>query len=310
MRTLIADSGTTKTEWLYFDPDDPQGQQTFRTDGLNPHYATAVEITNVARSLGLAPDRVYFYGAGCTPDTVPTVHDALAAAFPAADIAVASDILGAARALFGPEGRGVACIIGTGSIAAFVDMRHDQINVWPSMGYILGDEGSGCYIGRHLLSDYCKGIMPPPIARRLEEYCPGLSPADIIDHTYHQPFPSRYLASFAPFIVTCATGMYGHRLAGAAFREFFRRNVDPLFRSIVDGEALVDARRGIRCVGSIAVAFRQQIEEIAATRGYTIGKVVRSPLPGLAAYHGLPVAPIQSLASPAYHGLPVAPIQS
>lgn len=286
MRILIADSGSTKTEWAYWDTEFATRVQTQVTIGLNPLYCREDEIADTVRSLKVTADAVYFYGSGCTPELSGTVREALMRIFPNADIEVASDIVGAARALFGHEERGIACIIGTGSIAARVDMSLSLITPYKSMGYILGDEGSGSALGKRLLSDYCKRAMPSALCRKLETWHAGLSVAEIIENVYRKPRPNRYMASFAPFVALHLDCPYCRRLVDAGFRDFFRRNVELILKDVPDIETGKALRENIGFIGSIAYYLKPRLEAVATARGCKIGKVLRSPIEGLIAYHG------------------------
>lgn len=288
MKVLIADSGSTKTEWACFDTGMISEVRTEVTIGLNPLYCTEEEIAAVAESLDFAADAVYFYGSGCTPELSAIVRKALSRIYPAAVIEVASDVVGAARALFGHEGRGIACIIGTGSIAARVEMRSASIVPYRSMGYILGDEGSGSALGKRLLSDYCKRAMPEELGKALEAWHPELSAARIIENVYRSPRPNRYMASFAPFIGLHLDHPYCRRIVDCGFRDFFRRNVELILKDAPDAETGRGLRENIGCVGSVAYYLKPQLEAVARARGCRIGAVLRSPLEGLVAYHGGP----------------------
>lgn len=286
MKVLIADSGSSKTEWAGFDTEAGTAVWTRITIGLNPLYCTEDEIAKIAGMLNFPADAVYFYGSGCTPELSAVVRKALGRIFPHADIEVESDVVGAARALFGREGRGIACIIGTGSIAAWVDMRSSLVVPYKSMGYILGDEGSGSALGKHLLSDYCKRVMPVALRRELEVWHPGLDAAEIIESVYRSPRPNRYLASFAPFAGLHIVQPYCRRLVDGGFRDFFRRNVELILKDVSDPDMGRASREDIRCVGSVAYYLQSRLKAVAMARGCRIGKVLRSPVESLVVYHG------------------------
>ncbi len=286
MKILIADSGSTKTEWAGFDTKSMTPAWIKSTIGLNPLYCMEDEIAATAEELDFAADAVYFYGSGCTPELSGIVCRALGRIFPDAAVEVASDVVGAARALFGREGRGIACIIGTGSVAARVDMRVPSVVPYKSMGYILGDEGSGSTLGKRLLADYCKRAMPPALSRELEAWYPALSAAEIIEHVYRAPRPNRYMASFVPFITRHLDRPYCRRLVNSGFADFFRRNVELILKDAHDAETGRALKENIGCVGSVAYYLRPQLEAVASARGCRVVKVLRTPVEGLVAYHG------------------------
>lgn len=201
---LIADSGSTKTDWCVV--EHGQLVQQIFTKGTNPFFQSEEEISNEIAT-ALIPqlktnkfETVHFYGAGCAfPDKIETVRKAIAAHLQVSgEIEVSTDMLAAARGLCGHQ-PGIACIMGTGSNSCYYDGKNIVSNVSP-LGFILGDEGSGAVLGKLLVGDILKNQMTPGLKEKfLEQY--NLTPAEIIDRVYRQPFPNRFLASFSPFLV-------------------------------------------------------------------------------------------------------------
>ncbi len=279
--TLVADSGSTKTSWQllpFFD-----GRAPIRTSGINPVLMTEDEISALLRTEWLdelnrrdiAPERIaaiHFYGAGCTPARSKVVGTALTAVFPSAEVHVASDLLGAARALCGYH-EGIACILGTGSNSGLYDGREVVQNVSP-LGYVLGDEGSGAVLGRRLVGDMLKGLLPEEMKRAfLEEY--NLTPETVIERVYRQPLANRFLASLTPYLSRHRNHPHFHHLLVDSFRDFFRRNVKLYHRPDLP----------VHFVGSIAHYFFDELAEAARTEQLTLGTVWQEPLEGLLAYH-------------------------
>jgi N-acetylglucosamine kinase-like BadF-type ATPase len=274
---LIADSGSTKTDWCVVD-----GQETkqCRTSGTNPVFQSGDEIqkTLVEELLpqigDSAPDAVYFYGAGCgSPDKIKIVRCAIADTLKVkGEIEVNSDMLSAARALCGHES-GIACILGTGSNSCFYDGERIVRNVSP-LGYILGDEGSGAVLGKLFIGDLLKGQLSKAVEGRFEEVY-GLKPEDIIDRVYRCPFPNRFLASLSPFILDNITDATVHKMVLESFKSFIVRNVMHYDYHKYD----------VHFTGSIAYHYREVLEEAAARTGIRIGQVTNSPLEGLVNYH-------------------------
>ncbi|MDE5749675.1 MAG: ATPase, partial [Duncaniella sp.] len=157
---LIADAGGTSTTWTVV---RPEGKSTFKTEPFNAVHMPSSELHRIIESIGLhevtGPDpKVRFYGAGCRGEASRRVHEELERSFGHnSDIEVSSDLLGAARALCGRT-EGIACILGTGSNSCLYDGEKIVANT-PSLGYILGDEGSGASIGRRFLGLLLKGHM-------------------------------------------------------------------------------------------------------------------------------------------------------
>ena len=201
MKILIADSGSTKTDWCLAE----YGKILRRTkaDGINPVFQTDEELRNAAEDVArqledTRPEAIHFYGAGCIPTQTERVRRALAHAFTSAgSVEAASDMLGAARALCGHQA-GIACILGTGSNSCSYDGENIVANVSP-LGFILGDEGSGAVLGKLLVGSLLKNQLAPGLKEEfLERY--ALTPADIIERVYRRPLPNRFLASLSPFL--------------------------------------------------------------------------------------------------------------
>lgn len=194
---LIADAGSTKTEWALLPPGEEPSVR-FVTDGLNAmiadrksvseKFSAAAEKTGTALekySTGAEIGTIYYYGAGCaTPEICSRIGDALLSAFGATSAQAESDLLGAARSLLGDEA-GVACILGTGSNSCLYNGRQIVANV-PSLGFILGDEGSGSALGRRLVNATFKGQLPAYLEKELTERH-GLSLPEILDNVYRAP---------------------------------------------------------------------------------------------------------------------------
>lgn len=275
---LLADSGSTKTDWCLV--DQKNSVTKVRTAGINPFFQSSEEIANELAT-HLVPhlptthlDSVYFYGAGCTKEKSPIVAEALKKQFEITGACeVATDMLAAARGLCGHQ-PGIACIMGTGSNSCAYDGKDITKNVSP-LGFILGDEGSGAVLGRTLVGDVLKNQLPKDIVEAFHtEY--GLSNADIIDHVYRQKFPNRFLASFVPFLAKHIENKAIFDLVKENFRRFLVRNV----KQYQGWEHLP-----IGFVGSIAYYFQQPLKEALEAEHMTIGKTIQAPMEGLIAYH-------------------------
>jgi N-acetylglucosamine kinase-like BadF-type ATPase len=274
---LIADSGSTKTHWCVADCQFVE-REIF-TKGINPFYQTEVEISDEIE-FGLLPeldeiqvDAIYFYGAGCSfREKKELVRLALAAHFTDAIIEIESDLLGAARALF-QQDKGIACILGTGSNSCLYNGIEIVQNVSP-LGFILGDEGSGAVLGKHLIADCLKNQLPERLSNQLlDEY--DLTPSLILDNVYKKPFPNRFLAKFTPFILEHIEEPTIFNLIYDSFDAFFIRNVMQY--------PLENMKVGF--VGSVAYYFRDTLEIVASERGIVISEIVQSPMEGLVKYH-------------------------
>jgi len=266
---IIADSGSTKTLFLLIEHNR---EHFVTTDGINPFYQNIEDIEKTITNQLLpqiekkeSVESIEFYGAGCTTEKSAIVKDALLNIFPDANIFVGSDLLGAAKALCG-NNPGIACIIGTGSNSALYDGEKIVANVSP-LGYILGDEASGAYLGKLLVADIFKNQAPASIIEKFyKKY--NISSAEIIDRVYRKPFPNRFLASFAPFISENLDDEYCKALVTSSFKNFIRRNIKQYPTKNIP----------INFVGSIAYYFKDILKEVIEDEGLIMGIIKKSPL--------------------------------
>ena len=277
MIILIADSGSTKTDWVLCNGSIIV--KRIKTQGLNPTIQSSDEILAVLKAEladnidTTAPQKIFFYGAGCAYDTAnDRMKQALEAVFETKEIEIHSDLLGAARALCGRE-EGIACILGTGSNSCLYDGKSITENT-PSMGYILGDEGSGAHLGRQLVSDCVKKQLPKEIREKfMQQY--NLDIATILERVYHTPLPNRWLASLTPFIQENKKNAEVHTMLKHCFTQFFQRNVMVYRRSWLP----------IHISGGIGMNFSEEIRETAESLGLSVGNIVESPMEGLIKFH-------------------------
>lgn len=265
---LIADSGSTKTDWLLLKGNT---RTQVRTQGINPFMLDKRDISDIIRSELLpelpkeSPASVHFYGAGCRGEQIQILEKILHSFFPQADIEVASDMLGAARALCGTD-EGIACILGTGENTCLFDGKAITENV-PPLGFILGDEGSGAVLGKRLIGDILKKQLPEHICNDFfAEY--GMGTDEIIKRVYKSPLPNRFLASFTFFLHKHKEQEDIQRLIIEEFCSFFRRNVATYHRADLP----------VHFIGSIAVHFSKELRAAAEHTGFQIGRIHRSPL--------------------------------
>ena len=274
---LIADCGSTKTDWVLCEGDDIIAR--VRTQGLNPTHQESEEIFEILSAeltdeiTAHKPLKIYFYGAGCAYETANNrMRRALEGIFATKEIEINSDLLAAARALCKHE-EGIACILGTGSNSCLFD-GEKIIDNTPSLGYILGDEGSGAHLGRQLISDCIKKQLPKKICDKFfEQY--DLSVATILEKTYHSSLPNRWLASFTPFLSEHKLVPEINTMLKQCFKQFFQRNTMTYRRSWLP----------IHIIGNIGIHFSEEIKETAESLGLSIGNIVDSPMNGLIEYH-------------------------
>ncbi|MCI6671973.1 MAG: ATPase [Prevotella sp.] len=289
---LIADSGSTKTDWILAIKDFDSAEEgwksvSLQTDGINPFHQTKIEILkllgdSLIPKLHMALDmlnleaniaEVAFYGAGCMEQTIPVMKSVLGDLFPTAAIVVENDLLGAARALLGEE-KGVACILGTGANSCYYDGEKIVKNI-PPLGYILGDEGSGAAMGKIFLNGLFKEKLPQSLREAfLAEY--GMTYVDVIERIYRQPLANRFLASTTKFILRNIHEEGMEEIVRDNFRDFFQNNICA-YTTL--GE------RRISAVGSIAYYFKDYFINVAKAFGYEVDKIMVSPIGGMLHYH-------------------------
>lgn len=277
MLTLIADAGSTKTEWVALDHGTVAHRLSL--NGFNPNYAGAEILQAMLKALPdpfHRADSVFYYGSGCgTEAGRQMVFQGLSHDFPQAKIEVETDMYGAARAVLG-NGKGIACIMGTGANSCLFDgtvITEKAV----SLGYLVGDEGSGCYIGRKLARAYFYGLMPLEVRSLFDkEY--HLEISDFIERVYHQPTPSRYLAGFTRFAGEHQDHPFIRQLVKGCFKEF----IEVFVKRYVECHALP-----IGFVGSVAFHFHGLLKECLEEEELILGRVLQSPMEGLIRYHSI-----------------------
>lgn len=274
---LIADSGSTKTSWCV--TGNNRLPEFFSTSGINPFFRTTEDIAHELR-IKLLPktgndiNNIHFYGAGIiNQEKGNIVINALKQMFPKAEIEVESDLLAAARATLGKE-IGIACILGTGSNSCLYN-GNEIIEHVPPLGFILGDEGSGAVIGRKILGDFLKGIMPENIALSFKNQFP-LSYADFMEGVYKKEKPNQFLAQFIPFIYENIAHEYCITLVENSFDEFIKRNI---YKYSGFGE------HPVCFVGSVAFYFQEQLKNVMERNQLQVKSIVKEPLNGLLKFH-------------------------
>lgn len=288
---LIADSGSTKVHWCLMAANGHTAE--FITDGINPLFQTSDAMRNsicnqllpqMASMLWAGTvSHVFFYGAGCTPEKSPFVEKAIESVFKKAKVFVASDMLGATRGLLGHE-KGVACILGTGSNSCLYDGEQIVKNV-PSLGFILGDEGSAATLGKRLVSDLLKNQLGDDLKERfLSQY--AINQADVIEHVYRQPFPNRWLANLARFCAENIDDPRIHDLVYDHFAQFVKRNISQYYTSEEQKQSMP-----VGFVGSIAFYYRPVLEQVMSDYGFRVGQILQDPIQGLVEYHRGDVVP-------------------
>ncbi len=274
---LIADSGSTKTDWILI---SPRTRKEYRTTGINPYFMSKNEISQVlSRTFDTTQRRgvhkVFFYGAGCASVMrKEAVLHALQDSFPEAQISIETDLTGSARALFGTE-PGIACILGTGSNCGFYDGREITFK-YPSLGYVLGDEGSGTALGKQVITDFLYEDMPLELRGLFLGFMDNASRDKIMEQIYKNPFPNRFLASVVPFIKKNENNPYIEKLVFDHFDTFFKKHI----LKYPDVH-----RKDLGFCGTVAVLFSGILSKVAYSHKLAITDVISSPMEGLVKFH-------------------------
>ena len=274
---LIADSGSTKTDWCV--AKDGFTVKRFTTQGINPYHQDERRINGIVLD-ELLPQtgeyklkKIVFYGSGCRDETIPTLKNILYSAFNNnVEVEIYSDLLGAARAICGHE-EGIACILGTGSNSCLYDGNKIVGNI-PPLGYILGDEGSGATLGKIFINEIFKNSQMNDLKNEFLQVL-KMTEGDIIDRVYRQPMANRFLASLAPFIHSHIERHEVNEIVTENFRQFLLKNVKRYHRDDLQ----------VSFIGSIAWHFKSQLLQSALEENVYVGSVEKSPMDGLLRYH-------------------------
>ena len=269
---LVADSGSSKTDWLLAVPEKEPLE--FKTGGLNPYFLTEKEMVKILQNEGTdmvahAVDvtEIYFFGAGCSsPDRHEIVTNALSQVFPKAYISADSDLLGSAYATCGHE-KGLCCVLGTGSNISFFDGEEVHSSKH-GLGYVLGDEGSGTWFGKALITDFLYGNMPADIHAQFDEQY-HLTKESVIRDVYQKPAANTFLASFSRFLNTIRVTDYCQALLARGFQEF----IDSDIKSFPQYH-----RYKCHFVGSIAYVFADELRALCEKNEIHLGKIIRQPI--------------------------------
>ena len=276
---LIIDAGSTKMEWVLINGKEVMAR--FTTEGFNPNYSDSDRLTEMLTHqlpvvVPTEMQTIYYYGTGCGAEKNRViVADTFRQHFVGAEIHVTHDLMAAAHAVLGNE-KGIACILGTGANSCVYD-GGQIVEKAVSLGYMVGDEGSGCYIGRQIVKSYFYGFMPENLRERFNEKY-QLKVDDFVNQLYHNGQPNRYLASFAPFASENLDDPFISNLVRQCFDEYIKA-----FICRYDGYQSMK----VSFVGSVAFHFMDILKSCLEAHGITMGEVLQNPMDGLVKYHTL-----------------------
>ena len=274
---LIADSGSTKTEWCLLSGNK---KKKVITQGLSPYFFNELQISDILKKellvklKDVTPDEIYFYGTGCSnPANAAIVKRAIKGHYKKATIKIEHDLSGAAKALCGHE-KGVACILGTGSNSCYYNGKKIVKNS-PGLGYVLGDEGSGAYLGKKVIQYYLYNTFDEDLMERFKAKF-NTSPVEIFEAVYKKPLPNRYLASYAIFLAENRGHYMIENIIEDGLNDFFFNHVYKYRESWT---------MPLHFIGSVAYGFKDVLKDLCNSYELQLGRVLKNPMDGLIKYH-------------------------
>jgi glucosamine kinase len=279
MAILLADSGATKCEWCL--AESRESTKSVFTQGISPYFFNEEKIIGLLQQEmlpGLPADvkieEIHYYGTGMrNPDNVKMVHNALKQVFTGASIEVSDDMLAAARALNGTE-KGLACNLGTGSFAVYYNGKKIAKQA-PGIGYILGDEGSGAYLGKKVLQYYLYNTFDDELRYKFEDKYKTTA-VEILENVYRKPLANRYLAGYCLFLSENRGHYMIENIIEDGLNDFFFNHLCKFSESW---------KLPIHFSGSVAFAFKEVIIELCHSYEFETGRILKAPMEGLLAYH-------------------------
>lgn len=277
MIQLIADSGSTKCEWCLLDNGK---KKIISTQGISPYFLNADQIVALLQKelmpklKKLTVEVVHFYGTGLSNNSnIKIINNALVRLFANAKINIEHDLLAAARALCGTD-KGIACILGTGSNSCYFNGKKIQKNS-PGLGYILGDEGSGSYLGKKVVQYYLYNTFDEDLKARFDKRF-NVTKDEILDSVYKQPLANKYLASYAIFLAENRGHYMIENIIEDGLNDFFFNHLYKYRESWT---------QPINFVGSIAFGFKDVLKDLCNTYELELGTVLKKPMDGLIKFH-------------------------
>ena len=274
---LIADSGATKTEWCLL---NGRKKRLILTQGMSTYFLTATEIKELlikelTPKIRTAVNEIHFYGTGLfDPANKKIMQKVFREIFPEATASINDDITAAARALCGDQ-KGIACNLGTGTFSCYYNGKK-IVKSRPGPGYVLGDEGSGAYLGKKVLQYYLYEIFDEDLKYLFDKKY-NTNRAEILQNVYRKPFPSRYLASFALFLAENRGHYMVENILEDGLNDFF-------FYHLIKYPEIW--RLPVNFVGGIAFGFKDVLQQLCDNYEFDLGKVIKRPMEGLVDFHG------------------------
>lgn len=274
---LIADSGATKAEWCLVNGGKIK---TIFTQGISPYFLNTEQITDLLikelkpKLKNVSIDEVFYYGTGCAnTENAKSVKKAITNVLPGSKVAVTHDLMAAARALCGRK-KGIACILGTGSNSCYYDGKKIVKNS-PGLGYVLGDEGSGAYLGKKVIQYYLYGTFDDELMGRFDVTY-TTNKAEILENVYKKPLPNRYLAGFARFLADNRGHYMIENIIEDGLNDFFFNHLCKYRETWT---------LPVSFAGSVAFGFKDVLQDLCNSYEFDLGRVMKNPMEGLLEYH-------------------------
>jgi len=274
---LIADSGATKTEWCLIGKGR---KKTIFTQGISPYFLNTEQIRQLLlkelwpKVKDAKIDELYYYGTGCVnPQNASLVKKALSLVFADAKIHVTHDMMGAAKALCGRR-KGIACILGTGSSSCYYNGRTIG-TARTGLGYVLGDEGSGAFLGKRVIQYYLYNTFDEDLRARFD-LAFSTNATEILESVYKKPLPNRYLAGFTIFLAQNRGHYMIENIIEDGLNEFFFTHLSK-YREVW--------KLPVHFVGSVSYGFKDVLKQLCGQYEFELGKVLKNPMEGLIEYH-------------------------
>lgn len=276
---LIADSGSTKTQWCLLTGNK---KKMISTQGISPYFLNDESLGKILaeellpKTGNLEVNEIFYYGTGCSNiANIALIKKGLKKLYPKAKLNVDHDLMGAAKALCGNE-KGIACILGTGSNSCYYNGKKVVKNS-PGLGFILGDEGSGTYLGKKVLQYYLYNTFDADLMDKFKAKYPETN-GEILDNVYKNALPNRYLAGFVTFLIENRGHFMVENIIEDSLNDFFFNHIYKYRESWT---------HPINFVGSVAYGFKDILAEMCKDYELKLGKVIKSPMEGLIKHHSI-----------------------
>ncbi len=276
---LIADSGSTKTQWCLLSGNK---KKMIATQGISPYFLNEASLEKILKDEllpktgNIEVNEIFYYGTGCSNiANISLIKKGLKKHYTKAKINVNHDLLGAAKALCGDE-KGIACILGTGSNSCYYNGKKIIKNS-PGLGFILGDEGSGTYLGKKVLQYYLYNTFDAELMDKFKVRYPQTN-GEILDQVYKSELPNRYLAGFVSFLIENRGHFMIENIIEDSINDFFFNHIYKYIESWT---------LPINFVGSVAYGFKDILAAMCKDYELKLGKVLKSPMDGLIKYHAI-----------------------